>query len=210
MDVFQLFRPLRPPTAAFCCLALAAFCSTAAGQPGDLVFSGKENYGLLFVTVSQTGAVRLNLHMTIKNKRGRVAGRIRFLPLDDPAAGRGKKNDSRPAARMHILRLKPGLYTVSGYQGRVYKRYHSGIKTFRFAKRNIAYRFRIGRGLTAYLGNIRFDFTQRGRIRVSVKDMIEQDMQWLRKKYPHINALTLDRQVIDPRYSNRHRYYHRY
>ncbi len=188
------------------CLPLLTVSAGTKKQARHILFNGKEKYGLLFVTVSQTGALRLKLHLTIKDRKGRVVRTIHFLPLDNPQAGKTKKSTLKPAARMHVARLKPGLYTVSGYYGQAYKRYRSGIKTFRFAKRRIAYRFRIGKGLTAYLGNIKFDFSRHGKIRVSVKDMIEHDMQWMHKKHPGINLLTLDRQVIDPRYSNRHRY----
>lgn len=162
-------------------------------------FKGDENYGLVMATLTQKGAISAKIRITIKDINGKIAGYIDANLLQNNA--HLKMNGSA----IDFLKLKPGIYSISSYHGEMLKKGLFGTKLYHFHQYNTSFRFRVNPGLTAYLGNIKFDFSRRRSTKVSVSDMIVRDISWVQKLQPKLNHLTLDRQVIDPRRSLRRR-----
>lgn len=158
-------------------------------QQQGIQFSGKEKYGLLLLTISQKGKYNTGIDLVLKNKKGEVAGVIK-QPLLNTSTGLNASVFGHSIfrnSRIYLIKLDPGIYTLS-------HRY-KGMPLRQNVNSNHALHFRIYPGLTAYLGNIKFDLRYRGAVRFSVQDKIQRDMGLVRTLHPGINYLTFDRQV---------------
>ncbi len=188
---------------------LLGACSTTArkGNGPGLQFKGTENFGLAFLTVSQVGAHKLTVTLTIKDEQGKIIKTI-SSPLNKSfniARNIATQNNEQgifKGSRIHLIQLRPGTYSLAAYRGELHKHGLNGRASYHFARQHTAFKFKVNPGLTSYLGNLKFDLRHYKYVKVTVQDKIFRDMEWIRRRYPGVSILTLDRQVPKPRKAN--------
>ncbi len=202
MTTYKLF------SIAFLGLLLSA-CNTTVrkGDGAGLKFKGNENFGLAFLTVSQLGAHRLDITLTIKDEQGKIIKTIHsplsksFNVARNIAAPNGEQGLFK-GSRIHLIKLEPGTYSLAAYRGELHKHGLNGRASYHFARQHGAFKFKVSPGLTSYLGNLKFDLRHHKYVKVTINDKILRDLDWIKRKYPGVSILTLDRQVPKPRKTN--------